>query len=129
MAYEYKFTGKVYLLIIRNALYFKEMEINLILPFIIQLAGLTVNEEPKFMVTNPTLHHHSIKFPSKESIFPLSITGIFYLSTRKPSTLEMDMCDDYRIEIKPPFSNWNPYTPGYGQQEHILLNHDGIIND
>ena len=60
VAYECEFTGKVYLLIIRNALYFEEMDINLIAPFIMRLAGLIVNKEPKFMVTNPALHHRSI---------------------------------------------------------------------
>ena len=34
VAYAYEFTGKVYLLIIRNALYFEEMDINLIAPLL-----------------------------------------------------------------------------------------------
>ena len=49
VAYDCEFTGKVYILIIKNALYFEEMTVNLIAPFILRLAGLQVNEIPKFM--------------------------------------------------------------------------------
>ena len=49
LAYECEFTGNIYILIVRNALYFKEMGHNLLAPFIMRLAGLKVNEQPKFM--------------------------------------------------------------------------------
>ena len=106
VAYAYEFTGKVYLLIIRNALYFEEMDINLIAPLIMRLAGLIMNEEPRFMVTNPTLHHHSIEVPTRELVLPLSITEIIsYLPTRKLTPLEINMDNTQRIKITPPFSN------------------------
>ena len=63
VAYDCEFTGEVYILIIRNALYFEEMHVNLISPFILCLADFHVNEEPKFMASHPTLDHHSISVP------------------------------------------------------------------
>lgn len=52
------------------------MGINLIVTFTMQLARLVVKEEQKFMVTNSTLHHHSIQVPANELIVLLLITGI-----------------------------------------------------
>ena len=92
VAYECEFSGKVYLLIVRNTLYVEEIEMNLIAPFIMRLAGITVNEEPKFMVTNPTIHQYSVHIPEKDVIFPLVITGIIsYLPTRMPTEDEVNM--------------------------------------
>ena len=40
VAYDYEFTGKVCILIIKNALYFEEMTVDLIATFILRLASL-----------------------------------------------------------------------------------------
>ena len=40
----------------------------------------------------------------------------------------MDIGNENRIEITPPFSNLDPHNPAYGQQEHNMLNHDGDIS-
>ena len=44
IAYEDEHTGNVYTLIIHNALYFKNMDVNLISPMMMRIAGLEVNE-------------------------------------------------------------------------------------
>ena len=36
-------------MVIMNGLYIKDMKLNLLSPFIMRLAGLEVNEKPKFM--------------------------------------------------------------------------------
>jgi len=62
------------------------MEINLISPFIMKSAGITVNEETKCMVTNPTIHHHIVHIPEKNVTLPLAIIGIIAcLPTRIPT--------------------------------------------
>ena len=58
IAYECEFTGKVMIMIIRNGLHIKEMKHNLLSSFIIRLAGLELNEQPKFMTRNPTNKNH-----------------------------------------------------------------------
>ena len=74
VAYECEYTSKVYILIIRNALYFKEIDVNLIAPFIIRLTGMKVKEDPKFTETLPTLDTHSISIPDSDIRLPLAIT-------------------------------------------------------
>ena len=49
VSYECEFTVKVCMMVIRNGLHIKEMKHNLLSPFIMRLAGLEVNEQPKFM--------------------------------------------------------------------------------
>ena len=58
IAYECEFTGKVLIMIIRNLLYLKEMNHNLLSLFIMRLDGLEVNEQPKFITRNPMTKHH-----------------------------------------------------------------------
>ena len=131
VAYDCEFTGKVYILIIRNALYFEEMSINLISPFILRLAGLHVNEEPKFMATHPTLDHHSISVPDSDIRFPMALNGIIsYLPTRRPTKEEVtqrNLTPERCIELTPGFSEWNPHNPSYGTQENCMMDYNGNI--
>ena len=62
IAYECEFTGKVLIMIIRNGFHLKEMKHNLLSPFIMRLAGLEVNEQPKSMTRNPTTNHLLVYF-------------------------------------------------------------------
>ena len=117
VAYECEFSKKIYMLMISNALYFEEIEVNLIAPFIIRLAGLEVNEEPKFMAKIPTIEHHSISVPGSQIRFPLAITGIIsYLPTRIPTELEIisrDLNPELWIEITPMLTEWDPHNQSY----------------
>ena len=46
LAYDCPYTGKTFILILRNTLYIKSLEHNLIPPFLLHKAGLKVNECP-----------------------------------------------------------------------------------
>ena len=63
VAYDCPFTGQVYILVIRNALYVPSMKINLLPPFILREKGIIVNDAPKIQVKNPTVSDHSLFFP------------------------------------------------------------------
>ena len=56
-------TGDSRILVINHALYLDDMEVNLVPPFMLRLAGVEVNECPNFLAKDPTLEHHSINFP------------------------------------------------------------------
>ena len=65
------------------------MKHNLLSPFIMRLAGLEVNEQPKFMTRNPTNKHHSLYFKENDIRLPLAIKCIVsFLPTRKPTQEE-----------------------------------------
>ena len=104
------------------------MRHNLLSPFIRRLAGLEVNEQPKFMTMNPTPNHHSVYFKENDIRIPLSIKGIVsFLPTSKPSQEEC-LNIGTRLELTPPFTEWDPHNPSYGISENCMLDHDGNIN-
>ena len=77
------------------------------------LAGLEVNEQPKFMTRNPTTKHHSVYFKDND---------------RNP-TQEEYLNIVTRLELTPPFTEWYPHNPSYGISENCMLDHDGVIKD
>ena len=60
--YECPFLGTEYILLVRNALHVPAMENNLIPPFIMREAGITVNDTPKIQIEEPTDNDHAIIF-------------------------------------------------------------------
>ena len=128
VAYTCEFTGKELILVISNGLYLKEMNHNLLSPFIMSLAGLEVNEQPKFMTRNPTTKHHSFYFKENDIIPPLAIKVIVsFLPTRKPSLQEY-LNIGTRLGLTPSFKEWDPHNPSYGISENCMLDHAGKIN-
>ena len=83
ITYACEFTGKVLIMIIRNGMHLKKMKHNLLSPFIMRLAGLEVNEQPKFMTRNPTTNHDSVYFKENNIRLPLLIKGIVSFLTTK----------------------------------------------
>ena len=127
LGYEYEFTGYIYIMIVRNTLYSKKIGYHLIAPFIIILAGVEGNKQPKFMNQQPTTKHHSVFFPNDNICLPLSIKGILsYLPTRKPILAEYNKIET-QLELTPPFTEWNPHKPSYGISENCMLDYDGNI--
>lgn len=61
--YDCPFSGKVFMLIIRNAIHVPAMSNNLIPPFILREAGITVNDVPKIQIQDLSIHDHAITFP------------------------------------------------------------------
>ncbi len=58
-AYDCDKSGKSYLMIIHNALLVSSLKSCLINPFMMRLAGVQVDECPKFLALNPSITHHS----------------------------------------------------------------------
>ena len=129
LVYDCEYSGKSYLLIIRNALYVKEMKASLIPPFMMRLAGIEINECPKFMARNPTIQHHSIYFPEDDIRIPLQIYGIIsYIPVRKPTDEEIDTLP-VQVELTPNVPEWQPHNEIYQQQEEAMTNFQGELKE
>jgi hypothetical protein len=76
VAYDCDITGDTHILVLYNALFIPSMENNLVPPFAMRLAGLEVNECPKFLAKKPTIAHHSVYFPEAGVRIPFKIEGI-----------------------------------------------------
>ena len=62
LKYECPYSGETKILLIRSGLYVPSMSNNLLPPFMLREAQITINEDPKIHVSSPTEEHHSIMF-------------------------------------------------------------------
>ena len=79
VAYDDPYEGYTYLLMIKNALYVPTMVNNLVPPFMMRLAGIEVNECPKFLSEFPTIKNHAILFRDENIRMVLWYTVIVQL--------------------------------------------------
>ena len=126
-----EYTGESVILLINNALYFDNMNNNLIPPSMIRLTDAEVNECPKCLSRHPKIEDHSIYFPSDENFeegyrIPLQLYGtILYIPTTVPTKREF--VELARYNLTPDAPEWNPHTEVYGNQEHSMLNYQGKL--
>jgi hypothetical protein len=92
VAYKCPYTLTTYILFFRQALYIKNMAMNLISPFQLHAFGVTVNDTPLQHLdpdAGSTLEH-SIKVGERH--IPLELNGtVLGFITRKPTTLEVHL--------------------------------------
>ena len=74
--YDCMMTGNSYVMILRNALCIPSIDVCLLHPIMMRLAGLEVDECPKFLSNKPTVNNHSIFFPDRNLRLPLTLDGV-----------------------------------------------------
>ena len=117
IAYTDEYVGTTSITIIYNALHIKNMENNLIPPFMMRLAGVEVDECPKFMCKNPIERNHAICFKGDqweqiELQIPLQLHGtISYFASRIPTRGELKECMSY--DLTPNSPSWDPHEESY----------------
>jgi Reverse transcriptase (RNA-dependent DNA polymerase) len=124
IAYDDPRSGKVYILVIHQALYFKEMIRCLLCPMQLRLHDVTINERPKFLTDKPIDTDHTIII--EDLIIPLEIhkvSSFFY--ARKPSLKEYNECE--RLELTCPFPEWNPHDIYFAEEEAKYLDDEGYL--
>ena len=115
--YDCDITGESHILVLYNALHIPSMVNNLVPPFAMRLAGLEVNECPKFLAKRPTIAHHSAYFPDAGVRIPFKIEGIVsYFPTRIPSREELTRYSGEYLMLTPNGSEWDPHTDVYKEQ-------------
>jgi hypothetical protein len=116
---------KSYILLVRNALHVPSMDHNLIPPFMLREAGITVNETPKIHKENPTVDDHAITFPNSGLRIPMGLWGVFsYFPTSKPSTEEVNTSENV-YTLTP--NRWNPHAKQYANCEQNLIDWEGKV--
>ena len=125
--YECPYKLKSYVLVMKNALYVKEMSHNLIPPFVMREAGLFVSETAKIHVAEPSVDTHCIRCKDPDLRIPLGLWGIFsYFPSRSPSKEELE--DDLPvIFLTPDTPDWNPNSDCYACNEESMLDWRGEI--
>ena len=84
--YNCPFDGKMYILLIQNALFVPSMNYNLLPPFMIREAGVIVRDTPKIQLDDPSEEDHALTFPETGFRIPLSLCEVFsHFPTTKPT--------------------------------------------
>ena len=71
VVYECPYTGEIYVLIVRNTLHIPHLKNNLIPPFVMRAAGVTLNDTPNIHSKDPTIDDHCITFEDTDLRIPL----------------------------------------------------------
>ena len=88
IAYECPYTGESVVLILRNALHMPHLKHNIIAPFIMRTAGVSIDDKPKIHCDDPSVDNHCIKFNDSDLRIPLKLHGIFSNFTSRNTTLQ-----------------------------------------
>jgi hypothetical protein len=89
-AVQYDRDGRVYILLIRNALYVPSLDHNLLPPFMIREGGVIVKDTPKIQLDDPSAEDHAITFSQTDFRIPLSLWGVFsFFRTTKPTEYDL----------------------------------------
>ena len=128
VVYKFPYKGEIYVLIVRNALHIPHLQKNLIPPFVMRAAGVTLNETPKLHSKDPTIYNHCITFEDSDLRIPLQLTGVFsYFHTRKPTLLELHECPKLFLTLDANY--WNPHFQSFETNERSMLTCNGELAD
>jgi hypothetical protein len=106
------------------------MNHKLVPPFLLQEAGLYVDETPTHQVANPTIDNRVIIVNSETGMrIHLLLNGIFLYFPTCALTLEgIEAWDNYPIVFLTPDSvAWDPYASHYAENEAAMLESNGLI--
>ena len=110
------------ILVIYSALYLQNMDMNLLPPTMMGLAGLDVDEFTKFLLIKLTESNNSLYFPMSYIRLPLQLEGtILYIPTRKRMKVELKESEVKYMLLTPNTPKWEPHTTIYRDQEHVIL--------
>jgi hypothetical protein len=114
IAYDDPRSGRVFILVIHQALYFPEMKRCLLCPMQMRLNGVVLNERKKFLATHPTDQDHAIIL--EDLTISLDIYNVAsFFHGRTPTRNEYDECE--RIELTYSSPEWSPNSDLYAEEE------------
>ena len=121
VVYDCDTTGESYLLLLHNTLYVHSLSSCLINPFIIMLAGITVDECPKSLANIPSVTHHSLYLPEDKIRIPLALVRIIsYFPCCKPRGEEVGTLRIV-LALTPAMTSWNSHNSIHQKQEESMV--------
>ena len=125
-------TGQIWILSIHQAVSVPSIENNLLCPMQMRIAGVHVNECPKFLCTQPDHRLHALVIPSKygDYVIPCSLNGVTsYFPTFKPTTSDYELAENEGrlLELTAEEPKWNPQNPLFSEMEASTIDHNGKV--
>ena len=135
VAYDHPETGETFMLVIHQAILIPNMTANLLSSMQLRDNDLKVNDEPKYLVQNPTEQHHAIDIAGTEDEeawrIPLLLNGVIsYFPTRRPTRKEwLESEFSKRICLTAESPEWDPQDSRFGEQESAMLDSRGRLRE
>ena len=128
LAYDCERTNQVYFLVLRNVLYIESMDDNLIPPFILREAGLTVHKRAKIHCEEGTVieEDHTIQEFRTGLFITMQLKSIFsYFPTQKPNLDDLD--DGIEVMLTPEGPSWDAYDQTFVDNRRSMTNRHGHL--
>ena len=128
MAYACPWSQTTYILIAGNILSVPYIDHNLIPPFILREAGLTVDYTAMIHLNEPYIDDHAIFFPNSDLSIRLHLHGTLYcFSTRMPTPDEIRDPVSQVVVITPERVSCNPQCTSYQLNKEMHIDYYGHL--
>jgi hypothetical protein len=133
LAYDDPMTGKVYHLVINQAIHIPHLDHHLLCPVQYQVNDMIVDNTPNFLTSDPTDHMHAltIKDPdhlAQTIILPLALQGVTSLLNLRAPTLDKWNSGAFKwLHLTSESLTWDPTTFLYEEQEAAMIDCSGHI--
>jgi hypothetical protein len=133
VAYTDPANGRTLLLLIHQAIHIPHLDHHLLCPMQCHVNDVTVNDTPKFLVSDPTDQTHALTLrdpvhPEQMLTLTLKLQGV--ISLLNVWTVTADIINNDEIpnyNLTSPTLTWDPTSDDYGVQERAMTNLFGEV--
>jgi hypothetical protein len=133
LAYDDAATGKVYHLVINQAIHIPHLDHHLLCPMQCQVNDVIVNDMPKFLTSDPTDHTHALYIkdpdhPAQTVILPLALQDVTLLLNVRAPTLDEWNSEAFKwLHLTSDSLTWDPTTTLYEEQDAAMIDYSGHV--
>ncbi len=133
LAYDDLVTGKVYHLVINQAIHIPHLDHHLLCPMQCRVNDVIVHNMPKFLMPDPTNYTHAFTIndpfhPAQMVILPLALQGVTLLLNMRAPTLDKWNSGAFiRLHLTSETLTWDPTTTLYEEQEAAMIDYSGRV--
>ncbi len=133
LAYDDPLTGKVYHLVIDQAIHIPHLDHHLLCPIQCWINDMIVVDTHKFLTSDPTDHTHALTIldphqPAQMVILPLALQGVTSLLNVRGIMLDEWNSDTFkRLHLTSETLTWDPMTTLYEEQEAAMIDYSGHV--
>jgi hypothetical protein len=133
LAYDDPVTGKVYHLVISQAIHIPHLDHHLLCPMQCWVNDVIVDNTPKFLLSDTTGHTHALTIrdpnePTQMVILWLALWGVTLLLNVRGITLDEWNSDAFKwLHLTSETLTWDPSTTHYEEQEAAMVDYSGHV--
>ncbi len=133
LAYDDPITGKVFHLVVNEAIHIPHLDHHLLCPMQCRVNDVTAVDTPKFLVHDPADQTHALTLedpghPAQTVTLPLALRGVTSLLNVRAPTLDEWNSDAFRrLHLTSETLTWDPTTTLFEDQEMAMIDYSGNV--